>query len=101
MTTHQIIILSACALLLALLAIVVRGEFVRLQDKLTMARKTIEVLAPKAYAYDTYIKDRRSQYERAMGRQPAEVQNTSVNYQHLSAECDGCDEPAARDMGPW
>lgn len=66
----------------------------RLIGELAMARQTIAVLAAKAKAWDD-LQARDSWPVGSLGRQIAERGSTSVAYQHLSAECDGCEDAPA------
>lgn len=70
----------------------------RLADELAMSRKLLDELAAKAKAYDAYLADRAKPIERSPSPHvDADLEkNYRVAYQHLSAECDSCEEPEPR-----
>lgn len=95
MTDHQILALLFTIGFIGLIAIMVRIKFVMLLEDLTMARHTINVLHPKAYAWDHYLASRRPGLtaKAAAAATAAAIYEADrhIEYKHLSAECDGND----------
>lgn len=96
MTDHQILAIGCGAAVLALIIIMARLQVLNLRDDLAMARHTIAALAHKAQAWDeanarihNYSPER---VARILDAARVCDGDTRVQYQHLSAECDGCDD---------